>query len=279
MTCFVCQSETERGNRYCPRHRKLIVNSAEQGAQARAFKKAYDKRTGNLIDYYLGIPLDESDPDGPLYPTCDHRTPGRKGNLVVTAAWVNRMKTQLSEHEFRKLVAALAAAFQGAAFDPRAHRFRYWLKPVILKMAPVPLEKVAGPSFCRVCETRCEPYVYCPQCRRLIFSHPTDHLLLAEVLRNARDKFTGRFMDHYLHIPLDPGDNKSPLFSVFDHRIPRKEGDLVLCAAFVNSMKGSFSDEEFRAAIIALARHFAGEPFDVSAVKFEYWSREATESN
>jgi hypothetical protein len=54
----------------------------------------------------------------------------------------------------------------------------------------------------------------------------------------------------------------------------RKAGDLVLTAAFPNAMKCIFSGEELRAAIMALAGHFAGEQFDRNTLSFRYWTRD-----
>jgi hypothetical protein len=44
----------------------------------------------------------------PWYITFDHRIPGKPGDLVVAAFWVNRMKTYLTEEEFRAVVMELA---------------------------------------------------------------------------------------------------------------------------------------------------------------------------
>lgn len=270
MICYVCRAPTKANSKYCSLHGQIIVGFAEQGARARAFRRAFEKKTGAILCHYTGQPLDLTDPDDPWYATCDHKIPGKKGGLVACAAWVNRMKTQLSESEFGRIIRALA----DGTFTSTTIKFRYWLPVVLLKMAPVPLPTVPAPHFCNVCDKKCDPSIYCPRCRRLIFSHPSDHVLLARTLKAAYVKDRDAFVCQYTKIILDPSNNKSPFFPVYDHRIPRKEGDLALCAAFVNAMKGSLSDVEFFAAVKELARHFAGAPFDRDAVTFRYWTKE-----
>jgi hypothetical protein len=135
------------------------------------------------------------------------------------------------------------------------------------------MTRALGPVYCPVCDRRADPYIYCPRCRRLIFSHPTDHKILAAALKAAYVREIDGFGCHYTHIKLETSDGRSPFFVNYDHRIPRKRGDIVVCAAFINAMKNSMSDTEFRAAVKELARHFAGAPFDKKAVRFRYWTR------
>jgi hypothetical protein len=49
----------------------------------------------------------------------EHRTPGDEASLVVTCDLVNRMKTDLTEEEFKAVVAELAKVFTGGTFDER----------------------------------------------------------------------------------------------------------------------------------------------------------------
>ena len=50
--------------------------------------------------------------------TFDHRFPGKKGNLAVSAAWINYMKTYLTEEQFRAILKEMADHFRdGTPFD------------------------------------------------------------------------------------------------------------------------------------------------------------------
>jgi hypothetical protein len=50
----------------------------------------------------------------------EHRTPGDEASVVVTCALVNRMKTDLTEEQFKAMIAELAKVFTGGTFDERA---------------------------------------------------------------------------------------------------------------------------------------------------------------
>ena len=273
MKCFVCPHETVGKSIYCARCGPLIINFADQAARAVALRDAYDPATDSFICFYTGERLITSDPKSPWYVTVDHRTPGKAGTQVVAAAWVNRMKSEMAEDEFRIAIPLLARCFDGEALDITQLTFRYWNKQVAEAVSQGPMSRALGPVYCPVCDKRADPYIYCPRCRRLIFSHPTDHRLLAQALKAAYDKGRDLFVCRYTHIPLDASDGRSPFFVNYDHRIPRKIGDIVVCAAFINAMKNSMSDTEFWAAVRELARHFAGAPFDRSAVRFRYWTK------
>lgn len=53
------------------------------------------------------------------YLAFEHRTPGDEATVVVTCALVNRMKTDLTEEQFRAMVFELARVFVGGSFDER----------------------------------------------------------------------------------------------------------------------------------------------------------------
>lgn len=78
---------------------------------------------------------------------------------------------------------------------------------------------------------------------------------------------------NYIDIKLDEEDLDSPFFMVFDHRIPRRKGDLVVTSMLMNAVKGDLSEEEFHLVMNELARHFEGKPFDRNVVKFECWKK------
>jgi hypothetical protein len=89
-------------------------------ARLRALQRSW--RDGAFHCFYTGIVLVE---DGRRwrdhrYLTFEHRTPGDESSVVVTCALVNRMKTDLTEEQFKAMVAELAKVFAGGTFDERA---------------------------------------------------------------------------------------------------------------------------------------------------------------
>ena len=66
---------------------------------------------------------------------------------------------------------------------------------------------------------------------------------------------------------------KDPRYVTFDHRTPRKEGDIVLAAAAINDMKSDMSEREFRSMVAQLAERFSGGMFEEKAFKLKFWKR------
>jgi len=52
--------------------------------------------------------LVETNPEDPRYITFDHRIPRQEDDIVVAAACINDMKSDLSEDEFKAIVVQLA---------------------------------------------------------------------------------------------------------------------------------------------------------------------------
>ena len=66
-----------------------------------------------FVCHYSGAVLTE-DPSSPWHVSFDHCTPGDERDLVICAALVNHMKSNLTEPEFRSLVVQLGQRFTGA---------------------------------------------------------------------------------------------------------------------------------------------------------------------
>ncbi len=93
-------------------------------ARVEALRRAWDG-TGFRC-YYSGVRLEETNSHDPRYLTFDHRTPRHENDLVVAAAFVNDMKSDMSEDEFRAVIVQLASRFQGGAFDERVLKLVHW---------------------------------------------------------------------------------------------------------------------------------------------------------
>lgn len=98
----------------------MCASSIETGHRLRALQDAW--REGSFRCFYTGIALID---DGQRwlahrYLVFEHRIPGDEASVVVTCALVNRMKTNLTEEQFKNMVRELAKVFDGGTFDERA---------------------------------------------------------------------------------------------------------------------------------------------------------------
>ena len=129
LGCAVCASPRHRLARLCKRCKRLvdrvdIRRKADREARIRALFDAW--RDGGFHCHYTGIQLDESDRTAPRYLTFDHRTPRQENDVVVAAAVINDMKSDLAEDEFWAVVRELATKRAGGHFDARVLDLRRW---------------------------------------------------------------------------------------------------------------------------------------------------------
>jgi hypothetical protein len=182
------------------------------------------------------------------------------------------MKSDLSGSEFWAVVMEFDRHVNGAPFNADIVKFDHWtrrgFKERSLRAAgPVRYYKV---DHCDICGA---PPVknakYCARCKKRWLHFPGR----VRAMKAAWCKEKNGFLDHYLGIVVDEENLDSPYYVVFDHRIPRKKGDLVLTCMLVNAMKGDMSEDEFYLMMNELARHREGKVFDREVIKFEYWKR------
>ena len=76
------------------------------------------------------------------------------------------------------------------------------------------------------------------------------------------------------YVRLVEDDHHDPLYLTFDHRTPRDEDDVVVCAALINDMKSDTSEAEFREVIRQLASRFSGGDFDERVLRLDHHRRE-----
>jgi hypothetical protein len=193
--------------------------------------------------------------------------------VVVCAGVINSMKTSLSGDEFWSVVMEYRSHRKGAPFHRDVCGFQFWNRrgedgP---DQTPRASRRVDGKGGeCAICgwETR-RGQMYCPRCLR---KHPSVTGRKDAMIRSwSRAKQA--FLDYYLGLELEEKDVNSPFYTAFDHRLPRKKGDLVLTSMLVNSMKTNLSEEEFNLIMEELARCREGKPFNRDVIKFEYWTR------
>jgi hypothetical protein len=131
-TCLICFEPRHPQAYACRRCKKIIdrpefrkdsegkLRRSDREARIRALKAAWDPDAKAFRCHYTGIELDITDRHDHRYLSLEHQTPGDESNITVVSALINRMKTDLSDAEFRKLVSALAARFSGQDFDQSA---------------------------------------------------------------------------------------------------------------------------------------------------------------
>lgn len=128
--CEICGSNIHPLASFCKRCKKLIDRvdmrkKPDNQARIRALKQAWDKQ-GFFRCYYSKIRLVEDNPKDPRYLTFDHRTPRQENDIVVAAALINDMKSDMTEDEFKSMVLQLTNSFNGGAFDESVFNVKYW---------------------------------------------------------------------------------------------------------------------------------------------------------
>jgi hypothetical protein len=114
---------------YCKRCKKMIDRVDMRGkpnkkARVKALKKAWDGECFRC--YYTGVKLVEDNWRNPRYITFDHLTPRKEDDIVIVAAAINDMKSDMSDREFRKMVLQLANKLNGGQFDEKAFKLKHW---------------------------------------------------------------------------------------------------------------------------------------------------------
>src|SRR3972149_7162272 len=127
--CEICGNEVHPLAQLCKRCKKLIDRvdmrrRPDKQARIRALKKAWDGI--GFRCYFTGTRLVEDNPRDPRYLTFDHRIPRQEDDVVVAAALVNDMKSDMSADEFKAVVTQLARRFSGGEFDEAVFRLTHW---------------------------------------------------------------------------------------------------------------------------------------------------------
>ena len=137
-SCLICAEPRHPQAYACPRCKKILdrpefrrdsegrLRRFDREARIRALKAAWNPEARVFRCHYTGVELDTTDWHDHRYLSLEHQTPGDESNITVVSALINRMKTDLSDAEFRRLVSALAASFAGQAFDEAAFPDRHF---------------------------------------------------------------------------------------------------------------------------------------------------------
>jgi len=101
-----------------------IRRKADKVARIQALKQAWDG--DGFRCYYSGVRLIDDNPKDPRYLTFDHRTPRQESDVVVAAAVLNDMKSDMTEGEFKAMIIQLAGHFKGGTLDESVFKLKYW---------------------------------------------------------------------------------------------------------------------------------------------------------
>jgi hypothetical protein len=130
--CLICGDPKHLQAYACDRCRKILrrvdmrrdsegkLRKPDRNARIRALQDAWDPTARCFRCHYTGIALKTDDHRDHRYVSLEHQTPGDETEIVVVSALLNRMKTDLSDPEFRRMVSALARKFEGEDFDDTA---------------------------------------------------------------------------------------------------------------------------------------------------------------
>lgn len=126
---MVCGSPTHRLAELCKGCKRLrdrvdARRRSNRAARVSALQQGWDGE--GFRCYYTGIRLIEDDHHDPRYLTFDHRTPRNDDDVVVCAACINDMKSDMTEGEFREVVLQLASRFSGGSFNEKALSLEHW---------------------------------------------------------------------------------------------------------------------------------------------------------
>jgi hypothetical protein len=121
--CKRCLNLLDRGDQRVKRRGCRI----DRRARFYQMQEQWDSKGQHFICYYTHVPLSD-DPNNPGFATWEHREPGDETTVVLVAHVINYMKGDLTEREFKQIIAELARFFANAdtPFDHSAFPSRPW---------------------------------------------------------------------------------------------------------------------------------------------------------
>ena len=131
--CEVCGDSIHPLAFCCKRCKKLLDRldtrtHIRRNKQARldALKNGFNKSGKYFKCYYAHTRLNENNPRSPRYLTFDHFVPRDETKMVLTAALINDMKSDMTDEEFRSMVKQLASHFEGKPFNETFFKVKHW---------------------------------------------------------------------------------------------------------------------------------------------------------
>lgn len=128
--CPICETPLHHSQaKYCRRCRKILnrVDTRRKHnleARVAALIESWDGQ--GFRCHYSGILLNEDNPKDPRYLTFDHLIPRQEDKIVLVAAAINDMKSDMDDREFKVMVIQLANRFSGGEFNEKVFNLKHW---------------------------------------------------------------------------------------------------------------------------------------------------------
>lgn len=129
--CRVCDRLSVPGSYLCEvcRHlmgrietRKDVLGHGRRvnrEARLEALRKQWDPQIDAFRCYFTAVPMTGTH-GSRRYATWEHLVPGDESSVVLVTDLVNKMKSDMTEDEFKTIVRALTRRFDGESFDEHA---------------------------------------------------------------------------------------------------------------------------------------------------------------
>lgn len=280
MVCVICRHPSFKGvrtSKYCARCRKFARRGTFTVFHLDALIRGWKEAEDDFVCTISGLKLEDYDIHSPLFLNYDHRTPGVEGMLDVVANVFNVMKSRMTVDEFRAVLRELVRFWDTGKFDASVLDLKYWRKasrPPPAKARNRRQEVLGAPSkLCVVCGERAlAQSEFCPRHYRFRRRKGFTPAYKAAMIK-AWNKEANGFICYYSGLLLDEDDPYSPLYASFDHLTPGKD-EAVMCGRIFNTMKSDMSEEEFRAVVRELVRHWdEGTAFNKDVLRLQHWYR------
>lgn len=112
--CWACGDPVHRYNaKFCLRCAKFGQRMRTKHFPPETVAAIWEYiRLYGYVCYYTGMALDLENRKSPLYLVFDHYIPGDPSKIVITSAWLNEIKSDMSEEEMKDSVCQLADYFR-----------------------------------------------------------------------------------------------------------------------------------------------------------------------
>jgi len=205
---------------------------------------------------YTKIDLDLTNTRSPWYLVFDHWIPNDNRRVVITAALINEMKSDLAEKEFWYYVNQLAKHILYGS-KVRKKKLSYWYR-LIPPNFNSPLESYpTGIKITKKCckcgkQVKSNRSIYCAACSHLRFRMSKEHF--SKETREAVWQYIREngYRCYYTGMDLETVNHRSPWYLVFENLLPHDRTKVVITSALFNVMKSGLSTKDFWYFIIQL---------------------------
>jgi hypothetical protein len=139
--CQICGGQIPAARHYCNVCGKLMerIDSTRSDGNETLFTQSCKKALKAAVSgsppvfkcYYTKINLELTNSFSPWYLSFDHRTPGDDNDIVVTSQYLNCIKADLDEEEFKNSIQELFNCFNNnMPINVSSFTFKYWKREI-----------------------------------------------------------------------------------------------------------------------------------------------------